>query len=155
MIAHEYSHSLLKHLDSRSIIEDEDNYVYYNQSQRQEFEADKNAIHILKKSMSAEDAVESAVSFFLAIDLYEQAKEQISPDMGHVKTHPKAVERIRELLKQYPDVDIDTERLIAINQDTKAHLMELISTEYELFENYGSVYLGQWHKKRKIDRVDY
>lgn len=155
VIAHEYSHSLLKHLDSRNIIEDEDNYVYYNQSQRQEFEADKNAIHILKNSMSVEDAVESAVSFFLAIDLYEQAKEQISPDMGHVKTHPKAVERIRELLKQYPDVDIDTERLIAINQDTKAHLMELISTEYELFENYGSVYLGQWHKKRKIDRVDY
>lgn len=48
VIAHEYSHSILKHLDSRNIVESTDHYVYYNQSQLQEFEADENASGTIK-----------------------------------------------------------------------------------------------------------
>ena len=33
--------------------------------------------------------------------------------------------------------------------------MDMISLNFELFDIYGSVYLGEWHKTQKIDRVDY
>lgn len=155
VIAHEYSHSLLNHLDDRNIIESEDNYVYYNQSQLQEFEADINAINILKIFMSEEAAIVHAVNFFTALDLFEQAKEQISPSMGHIKTHPDSKDRIIHLHKNFPDTDMNVERKIAANDMLKKVLMNLISTEFELFDMYGSVYLGQWHKINKIDRVDY
>lgn len=155
VIAHEYSHSLLNHLNDANVIDGEDEYTYYNQSQKQEFDADENAIRILKDSLSEELAVASAVNLFLAFDIYEQAKDQISPDMGHIKSHPKAEARIRKLVKKYPDAKIDVEQLIHFNQMIKQNLMELISTEIELFEDYGSVYLGQWHEKNKTDRVDY
>ena len=155
VIAHEYSHSILNHLDNKNIIKSDDSYVYYNQSQMQEFEADINAIRIMKSFMDEESAVIHAINFFMAIDLYEQAKEQISPSMGHIKTHPNSTDRIRQLIKEYPNVDIDSERLIAMNNSIKKQLMDLISTQYDIFEMYGSVYLGEWHKTDKIDRVDY
>ncbi len=64
VIAHEFSHSILDHLDSKNVIAAEDNYVYYNKSQLQEFEADINAIHILKSFIDEENAVAHAINFF-------------------------------------------------------------------------------------------
>lgn len=155
VIAHEYSHSILKHLDSRNIVESTDHYVYYNQSQLQEFEADENAIDILSEMTTEEIALDSAVNFFMAMDVFEQAKEQIYPSMSFVKTHPKASERIRKLMSKHPKIDIDVENLIGFNRKIKDELMDMISLNFELFDIYGSVYLGEWHKKQKIDRVDY
>lgn len=155
VIAHEFSHSILKHLDNKNVLQAEDNYVYYNKSQLQEFEADINAIYILKAFMDEEAAVAHAINFFMAIDLYEQVKEQISPSIGHIKTHPESMERIKHLLRQFLISKFDINNLISINTSIKKFLMDLVSTEYELFEKYGSVYLGKWHKINKIDRVDY
>lgn len=155
VIAHEFSHSILDHLDSKNVIEAKDNYVYYNKSQLQEFEADINAIHILNSFMSEENAVGHAINFFMAIDLYEQVKEQISPSMGHIKTHPDSMDRIKRLLEEFPTQEFKLENLISMNDSIKNILMDLVSTQYDLFEMYGSVYLGEWHKINKIDRVDY
>ncbi len=155
VIAHEFSHSILNHLDSKNVIEAEDNYVYYNQSQIQEFEADRNAIHMLKSFMGEEAAISYAIGFFMAIDIYEQAKEQVYPSIGHVKTHPDAVSRMKHLLEAFPVSDVKLQKLLSMNDLIKSDLMELISTQYDLFEMYGSVYLGEWHKVDKVDRVDY
>lgn len=155
VIAHEFSHSILNHLDSKNVIEGEDNYVYYNKSQLQEFEADINAIHILKSFMDEVSAVGHAINFFMAIDLYEQVKEQISPSMGYIKTHPESIDRIRHLLEEFPTLEFDMEKLMSMNNSIKSILMNLVSTQYDLFEMYGSVYLGEWHKVNKTDRIDY
>lgn len=155
VIAHEFSHSILNHLDSSNVLEAEDNYVYYNQSQMQEFEADRNAIYILKTFLGEGPAVACAIGFFMAIDVYEQAKEQVYPSIGHVKTHPDAVSRMERLLEEFPVSGFELQELLSINDSVKKDLMELISTQYDLFEMYGSVYLGEWHKVNKIDRVDY
>lgn len=129
--------------------------LYYNQSQLQEFEADENAIDILSEMTTEEVALDSAVNFFMAMDVFEQAKEQIYPSMSFVKTHPKASERIRKLMSKHPKIDIDVENLIGFNKKIKDELMDMISLNFELFDIYGSVYLGEWHKTQKIDRVDY
>lgn len=155
ILAHEYSHSILNHLDTRNIIETEDNYVYYNQNQLQEFEADKHAIHIMKSFTDEETALSYAVNFFMSIDLYEQVKEQISPSITHYKTHPEPVDRIKHLLEEFPNSQIDLAYLLEINTHIKQSLMDLVSTKFDLFETYGSVYLGQWHTIDRIDRVDY
>lgn len=155
VIAHEFSHSILKHLDSKNVLEAEDNYVYYNKNQLQEFEADVNAIHILKSFMDEEIAVSHAVNFFMAMDLYEQVKEQVSPSIGNIETHPKSIDRIKRLLEEFPVTKFDFEELLLMNKSIKDFLMNLVSTQFDTFEMYGSVYLGEWHKVNKIDRVDY
>ncbi len=155
VIAHEYSHSILKHLDSRNVVESADNYVYYNQSQLQEFEADINAIRIMKLFMTEEDAVTHAINFFMSMDVYEQAKEQIAPSTTIIKTHPDAIARIKNILDTYPVDSIDINNVLSKNAVIKKNLMDLISTQFDLFEFYGSIYLGQWHKKKKVDRIDY
>lgn len=155
VIAHEFSHSILNHLDSRNIVKAEDDYVYYNKSQLQEFEADVNAIHILKSFMDEENAIGYAINFFMAIDLYEQVKEQISPSIGHIKTHPESIDRIKHLLEKFPTSKFNLKMLISMNESIKSVLMDLVSTHYDLFEMYGSIYLGEWHTVNKIDRVDY
>lgn len=155
VIAHEFSHSILNHLDNRNIIEGEDDYVYYNKNQLQEFEADVNAIHILASFMDEETAIGYAINFFMAIDLYEQVKEQISPSIGYIKTHPESIARIKHLLEKFPNTKFNLEKLVLVNNSIKNFLMDLVSTQFELFEMYGSVYLGEWHKVDKVDRVDY
>ena len=75
--------------------------------------------------------------------------------MGHIKTHPDSMDRIRHLLEEFPASKFNLENLISMNNSIRSILMNLISTQYDLFEMYGSVYLGEWHKINKIDRVDY
>ena len=85
---------------------------------------DINAIHILKSFMDEENAVGHAINFFMAIDLYEQVKEQISPSMGHIKTHPDSMDRIRRLLEEFPTSEFNLENLISMNNSIKNILMK-------------------------------
>ena len=72
-----------------------------------------------------------------------------------VKTHPDSIDRIRHLLSKYHANTVHLNDIISTNYYIKEMLMDLISTNFDLFEFYGSVYLGQWHKIVKKDRIDY
>lgn len=159
VLAHEFSHSILGHLDDNNMIRCIDNNkisVIYNQSQKQEFEADIKAVKILGDALGYHNTIGATLKFFLALDLFEQAKEQIFPSINSYKTHPKAIERIRNIYDFFEESrEYDVEKLLALNKKIKHELMEDISINMEEYEKYGSVYLGEWHKKMLRDRIDY
>lgn len=160
VIAHEYSHSVLGHLDDKNIIKsshDNGTNIIYNQNQKQELEADINAIQLISGIFDYEDIILGSISFFLSIDLYEQAKEQVYPSMQMIKTHPPAIERIKNICEKFEDY-INIEEVnaqVRINEEIKKELEENICCNFDDYERYGSVYLGCWHEKELIDRVDY
>lgn len=158
VVAHEFAHSILGHLEDKNVIRcitEKETIVIYNQSQMQEFEADIKAIEILGKVIGIEKAAEMAVSFFMSLDLFEQAKEQISPSISFYKTHPSAIERICNI-SEWLEGDIEkNQKYIELNSKIKQELMEDISINFDRYEFYGSVYLGEWHKKQLKDRIDY
>ncbi len=156
--AHEFAHNILGHLDDNNVIRcvtSNETIIIYNQSQKQEFEADIKAIEIIGSQLGIEEAVEMAAAFFMSLDLFEQAKEQIYPSMHSYKTHPSAVERIRNIYNYYKINGEKYEKFISMNNVIKNNLMEDISINFERYEFYGSIYLGEWHKKMLKDRIDY
>lgn len=161
VVAHEFSHSLLEHLDDNNLISccvnNKSTNLVYNQSQKQEFEADINAIKLVNGSIKTSDIIGVAINFFLFMDLYEQAKEQIYPSATNYKTHPKAADRIKNILEYYKEDanEYDVDNLLNINEELKKALMEHISINMDGYEKYGSVYLDEWHKKDLKDRIDY
>ena len=158
VVAHEYAHNILGHLDDNNIIKymnGGEETVIYNQSQIQEFEADIEAIRILEGALGRENAIIGAVNFFMSLDLFEQAKEQIFPSISSYKTHPSAAERIKNIYKIFKPGEVEKEKYMNTNNIIKQNLMEDISINMEQYEEYGSVYLGEWHKKMLRDRIDY
>lgn len=158
VVAHEYAHNILGHLDDNNIIKymnGGEETVIYNQSQIQEFEADIEAIRILEGALGCENAIIVAVNFFMSLDLFEQAKEQIFPSISSYKTHPSAAERIKNIYKIFKPGEVEKEKYMNTNNIIKQNLMEDISINMEQYEEYGSVYLGEWHKKMLRDRIDY
>ncbi len=158
VVAHEFAHAFLGHLDDKNVIRcatEKGISIIYNQSQKQEFEADIKAIEIIGSVLGVEDAMEMAISFFMSLDLYEQAKEQISPSIVTYKTHPCAEERIRNIVKHFGVNEEKHEEGIRCNNLIKQEIMEDISVNFDRYEFYGSVYLGEWKKRMLKDRVDY
>lgn len=158
VVAHEFAHSILGHLDENNVIAyitGKETNIIYNQSQKQEFEADIKAVEMMEKELGLENAMEAAIGFFMSLDLYEQAKEQIFPSMSSYKTHPCAVERIRNIYNYFGVNKVKYEKCIDLNSKIKEGLMEDISINFDRYDFYGSVYLGEWHKKKLRDRIDY
>ena len=172
VIGHEYAHYLLNHLDknntyssslfSNSIgVIDRDEYMFYNHDQMQEFEADEYSVTFPEYDKTIfDEKVNSALYFFAYIELYEQAKEQIFPSMNHIKTHPPAIERMWNIFEKTKDkLEIIDKSYIQELNDTimkiKEILQEDIACNFDVYEQYGSVYLSEWKGKELIDRVDY
>ena len=170
VIGHEYSHYLLGHLDQehvyvKSLWGDEDNdkekYKFYNYSQLKEFDADIASItNPIRNNEKLDDEVMCAISFFIYTEIYEQAKEQISPSISRIKTHPDPIDRIWNLYEKTKDKLKVVNKELIENHIKKANLykeilQENIECNMDDYERYGSVYLGSWRGKVLIDRVDY
>ena len=114
VVAHEFSHNILGHLDKNNIIRcvtNSSTSIIYNQSQKQELEADIRAVEIMKNVLGVESAMEMAISFFMSLDLYEQVKEQIFPSISTYKTHPCAVDRIKNIYNYFGKMRQDTKNI--------------------------------------------
>lgn len=171
IIGHEYAHFLFNHLDDRNVhisplIENGNNddvkeYKFYNKSQEQEFEADLGSIDLIQCSeFEKEHHLFSAIQFFMYLDIYQHAKNIIFPSGNQYNTHPQAEDRINNLVKNYKGklFYIDSKLLNQIFETInvcKKFLDEDIGYNFDAYENYGSIYLGPWHKKMLRDRIDY
>lgn len=177
IIGHEYAHYLLKHLDTRNLTEkplinlfdrqnDEDlqpfqTHKFYNNSQLQEFEADKGAFDFANYNTTEfNQSISSVFSFFLHLDLYRAVIDTIAPSINSIQTHPDPIDRLWSLYGYFEEriTAIDKsylEEVISANDEKKRELQEHIGFNVELYEFYGSVYLGQWRGPILKDRIDY
>ncbi|MCP3745397.1 hypothetical protein [Paenibacillus sp. A3M_27_13] len=175
IFGHEIAHHLLNHLDEsnttlrpltrRSLEQygEQKNHVYYNYMQKQEFEADLTALDrpIFKSKMEYQYLVLAAILFFLYLDIFEAVSNYIYPPINSQKTHPKPLERFWNVYNSTKkDFHLFSEEQIMefLNMTTeyKEYLIrEHIPYNIDLYEMYGSIYLGQWRGEKLIDRVDY
>jgi hypothetical protein len=174
VIAHEYAHYLLNHLDAYKFKEEdftlsipnEENQAnrrlvlsFYSIDQQQEFDADRLAIDILSESSSKRQVLLFALSALLKIRLFETLANyrRKKPESAH----PTSFDRCQELLKIAKGIWTDEEcqnfkNLEKLSQHYEELLIELFKRDSYVFTSYGAMYLRQWKKgKIKVDRVDY
>jgi hypothetical protein len=175
VIAHEYAHYLLKHLDERKL--KDENFAleftddkktetkhlilpFYSVDQQQEFEADRLAIDMLSgSSQSKGQVLLFSLSALMKIRLFETLANFRRKRTE--STHPASSDRCQELLKLtkgiWDDKELATfnnlERLV---KQYEKMLIELFKKDQHVFTFYGSLYIRQWKKgKMKIDRIDF
>lgn len=174
---HEFAHFILGHLNKNNIVEqpifhaisdkDEDYKPekVFNNSQKNEFEADLQAI-LLPNYSDREQAelLHAALLWFGCLELYQTASDVMFPQSpwGY-KSHPSARDRYENLLTNIPipksfELSAWNNFHELIDQLTKA-VQEDISLNFDAYERYGSAYLDKpntkWRGKELIDRVDY
>lgn len=168
---HEFFHHICNHLNNSNLVQktfltvgDKD-YTgpIYSVSQKQEFEADIASINrpLYSKEEKVE-LVESALLWFLSLEMSEVAQDIISPASSFsVKTHPSAIERYNNIVNNI-DISYDTDKFKKIRERVERYkelIIEDLSFNYDMYEFYGSVYLDKpntkWRGKELIDRVDY
>lgn len=179
LAGHEFSHYILGHLDEdntakqaifHSLSADESEPMYkpqkvYTTSQQQELDADINSLKLPKYSNRQRlKILNASLLWFVALELYEVAKDTISPRCPWIPTtHPSARERFDHLLSEMK-FDDSYKTMLFSNRDEvidiySDFIQEDISTNYEVYEQYGSIYLdepnSEWRGKALIDRVDY
>ncbi|HCL3983681.1 TPA: hypothetical protein N2C06_002806 [Pseudomonas aeruginosa] len=169
VIAHEYSHFLLGHLDERKIVEeplfdsfDSNSFSQkiFSYSQQDELAADIDALsRPIHTPDSRKDMLSRALFFFVYLDIYQDVKDQISPSFNRFRTHPAPMDRFENLLHRFRgEVEIDQENLsnlLEFSKHIKESLSEDVSLNIESYEQYGSIYLGSWRGKTLVDHVDY
>jgi len=174
---HEFAHFILDHLDKRNIVEqpifhaisDKDHDYklekVYNNSQKNEFDADLKAILIPKYSdVERAELLDAALLWFGCLELYQTALDVMFPQCpwGY-KSHPTARDRYENLITNIPTPKaFDTSAWKEFHDQIdhlKAAIQEDISLNFEAYETYGSAYLDkpntEWRGKELIDRVDY
>lgn len=173
---HEFAHFALGHLSDSNLIDQpifhalssSDNEYkptkVYNTSQRNEFDADLQAILLPRYSMrQRNELLRAALLWFGCLELYHTVKDVIFPQSSWChQSHPTPRERYENLLTNVPAVGLDSRhwkefpRLI---EKLKTFLQEDVSLHFEAYETYGSAYLDepntQWRGRELIDRVDY
>jgi hypothetical protein len=175
VIAHEYAHYLLKHLDERKL-KDEDFTLgitdqekpatkhlilsFYSIDQQQEFEADRLAIDILTgPSQSKGQVLLFALSALMKIRLFETLANFRRKRTE--STHPASLDRCQELLKLAKGLWSEEEfksfnNLEKLIKHYEEILVDLFKKDQDVFTFYGSLYLRQWKKgKMKIDRLNF
>lgn len=172
VISHEFAHHLLGHLDNKNIVQrnlfrshnlvnTQGEYKFYNNTQKQEFEADIEAIKLLKfqHEWELEEIIQNAIMFFIYIDVYEKVSNQIFPPLGYNRTHPNPIDRIWNLYDTFKDrVSFDKSLIdsaLELAEMIKQNLEKDVAVNIEKYETYGSIYLGQWRGKVLVDRIDY
>ncbi|MED3311231.1 hypothetical protein COK59_04710 [Bacillus thuringiensis] len=173
VIAHEFSHHILGHLDGKSVVNRElykifddkkgnNTYEFYNNRQQQELEADEAAIMRLnfKNQWEFESLVHDAILFFVYLDIYDSVCNKINSQEHLEKTHPNPLDRmwnIYEVIKDRVSFDKSIiENALRIAGIVKGYLKrDLDTNNTEKYRSYGSVYLGKWRGPVLIDRIDY
>jgi len=178
VIAHEYAHFLLNHLDDRGIIERTMSYTLpseshlaqkalpvYTQSHKQEFEADSFAVKILSGDdpNKKRDILLFAVTVMSYLDIFESLTARIARTRRNttsVESHPSASKRRRKLMrmgkKRWDQDKLATSKaIVQASEVLKKFVIRLYIENPSALVNYGSVYLDQWRGKPKIDRIDY
>ncbi|AUU83864.1 hypothetical protein [Leclercia sp. LSNIH1] len=170
LIAHEYSHYLLGHMDDPNLIDDTMHHAienidgktpkYFTHSQHQELDADIDAINRQDLTdASLHRIVTAAIFFFAYIDILKNVREQISPSFTLIKTHPEPIDRLNNLIEFFEEkCGLDKENvniLLKSVEVIKNILQDDIATDFDNWEQYGSVYLGEWRGKPLVDRIDY
>ena len=175
VIGHEFGHILESHLKEGSLYKRLPSYFrkenpkhgkfllnLYSKSEKQEFEADSKAIDII-----AGDSIErrrsvllNAILVFCFFELFEIVYKSITGDHDGSGTHPPANKRRSEMISlgstfwTSHDVEI-IDSIIKLTEECKSAITELLHDNPKLFSFYGSLYLGPWRMKKKIDRIDY
>jgi hypothetical protein len=170
VLGHEYSHVISGHLDTSNIgskkpfMFGEQNpklpqftFPFYNRSQIQEFQADALATEIIAGSdpQKRKSYLFAALFVFCFFELYELTGSQ----SGH-NTHPPAKARMDKIVEMgnslWSDDDKETiEAAMHLTEQYKQLLLNFLSSNPDKFTFYGSLYLGPWRLKKKIDRIDY
>ncbi|WP_339289778.1 hypothetical protein [Paenibacillus sp. FSL E2-0201] len=180
IFGHEIAHHLLNHLDEgetiqrplhvkrnlhneENIDQQTQNQTIYSYRQNQEFEADLEAVNRpnFQSDFEFDFLVQSGVLFFLYLDIFETVSHYMYPPGNRVKTHPDPIDRLwnlynktSEKIKLFSREDLMS--AIKTCEMAKEYIInEHLPYNIELYENYGSVYLGSWRGKELIDRVDY
>lgn len=175
IIAHEYAHFLLNHLDNNSLVEKN---IYninhtdqrsqpitlkiYTQSQIKEFEADKFAIKILCDDDNNRKKIILLYTIYIMsfLDILASIRSAIKRNQSQTKTHPSPIER-REKMMELGKKIWDKEQLeiaketIRFSEIEKRKLIKHYSQHPSSITTYGSFYLTQWRDKKIIDRIDY
>lgn len=169
IIGHEFAHHFLGHLNGSSLVEGgylssqelgEPTHKFFSYAQQDELDADINAIErpIYTPDMRT-DLVNRALFFFVYLHIYQGVKEQIMPSMGGVRTHPDPIDRFHYMYNHFKnEVELDDDNLkdlLKLSELYKDSLSEDVALNFESYENYGSIYLGQWRGKILVDRVDF
>ena len=172
---HEYSHFLLGHLreeDKKECtffnvnedVDDPKRMYEYNVEQKEEFDADLDA---LSRPQFDEDIYlayyDSVLMLFATLAVYEGVNEFANPSSGY-QDHPSAKARFMNILNNAKrPVEYDNEvfyenRIAAMDSFTKV-MIDDFSIHADEYETYGSVYLAEpntaWRGRELIDRKDY
>lgn len=170
---HEIAHHLCNHLNESKIIKKNILYEYdkeyelpiFNIDQEQEFEADLNSIKLPKYTKKEFSKIlEGAIRWFHGLEFIEKIDDVVNPGKEEqYQTHPSAEQRLKQILSEItPAQDINISDLHeSINWATSLSdfISNDISTNYEKYDMYGSVYLdkpnSKWRGRELIDRKDY
>jgi len=174
---HEFAHYVLGHLDRANLVEkpvyfaissQDDDYKplpVFSQLQQKEFDADRCAILLIERDREHQfEVLDAALLWFGCLDLYEAVVHFVYPSNPWVPgTHPTARQRFKALVELSRSFGRDDARLsnqfISTIDRLKDMLLEDVSTQMELYEFYGSVYLDkpdtEWRGAELIDRKDY
>lgn len=177
IIGHEYAHLLLNHFGPLASFSSVSEVMgvkpqqltekYFTPRQQQEFEADAGSIlHANYSDEECASILNSAVLFFLSIDIFYSVSNYINPPFNPSRTHPDPIDRLWALRSAIlKSRTISSDNLYSdeqvcdwINQAnaTKEHLTgELLPFGIEHFEMYGSNYLPSFREKTLFDRFDY
>jgi len=174
---HEFAHHLLGHLsdqqlrfavdsDRRDNQVAQDNLPFFNVSEKQEIDADINALMRPRISENTRlEMLNGVIVWFGALELKEHALDVIcSQPSWKPKSHPVARNRQLQILhnvesKQKNAVQEILDSTTQAVDSYKGLLTEYLGYHIDEFEIYGSFYLGdpdtEWRGPKLIDRVDY
>ncbi len=178
IIGHEYAHLILGHLNGNAVKFDafsmlgaasssQDNLKYYTPRQNQEFDADVGSIlHADYDDVETATNLDAATIFFIALDVFYAVDDYINPPINLVKTHPDPLDRIWRLRDavhlarpgsqehSYPAEGIHS--VISAMEIFKKFLVaDLLPVQIEIFEDFQSVYLPSFRRRKLYDRFDY
>lgn len=176
LAAHEYSHLLNGDLKKDNVkkvallqahFEDQTDYKMinvYTSDQKKEFEADLAAMINPQWSKDVYSYQYFATMlWFAALAIYEAVENTIFPPTGR-QTHPGAKARYCNILENAPrpydfDKVLYCESLPQLVSYWENKMQEDVSSNFELYEMYGSLYLAEpnteWRGRELIDRIDY
>ena len=173
IIAHEYAHILLKHFNEKRLniykfypkhneTNITDRYYEYASSKRKEYEADNLAIDILcgDDKDQQKDVILYAITVMAFIDLFYYVKNMVNKKTYTNRTHPSINKRFKKLVKRGNKIwdkdQFDIVKEIILYMDfIKEKISESFNEDPYMLTFYGSIYLTQWKKDFKRDRIDY
>lgn len=165
ILGHEYSHHLLGHLDTASLMsikKEKLTIKHYKHSHKLEYDADWYSIkHIKGNSSYRENIANSAFLTLMYFDVSRMVQKHINPSSRQsLNTHPTPENRIFKLRSRlnnrygFPHENLKN-NIKYFREYTEYFLKEILPYNYDMFEGYGSIYLPSYTDKILQDRVDF